>query len=515
MRSRGTASPSGGFPDQAEDATIQPMRLPRPALIALAVAALAALAFVLVLVVGRGGDDGDTAQAPGQATPVAADLTAGRAAWTKGGCAGCHTLQDAGATGTSGPDLDLRRPDEATTARQVRDGGGLMPSFRDTLSESEIEAVSTYVAQVTGDGTDSEHPVVARFVPDGTRVSDCGEEFACLEQAFGNLVYEKGPKAALADFAGEMARNRFVESNCHRIAHAMGAAALAKLDDKVGVAISEGEATCWSGYYHGVLERSFAGVPRRDLARVSRDVCEGNLIRNSTFIAYQCIHGLGHGLMIHTGYDLPVALATCDRLRTDWDQTSCTGGVFMENISSSYGVESKYLRDDDLIYPCNAVAERHKLYCYLMVTSRILQENDYDWRIAAATCRRAEPDWVVTCFQSLGRDASGVSRQDPPKILEICRTAGDMEAQCVFGASRDIVSNDAGGARAKVLCEGAPARMREYCYYGIGWVLGTLHETTATRQGACREVAPAGRYNTACERGATGLRVPAPDAVMS
>ena len=40
------------------------------------------------------------------------------------------------------------------------------------------------------------------------------------------------------------------------------------------------------------------------------------------------VHGLGHGLMIQTGYDLPTALAVCGGLRTRWDHLTCSNGVF-------------------------------------------------------------------------------------------------------------------------------------------------------------------------------------------
>ena len=87
----------------------------------------------------------------------------------------------------------------------------------------------------------------------------------------------------------------------------------------------------------------------------------------------------------------------------------------MENINSSYGFKSPWLRKNDLVYPCNWVKEPHKLYCYLMVTSRILQANGYNWRAAARSATRVERGWVATCFQSFGRDASG-SRQQNPRI---------------------------------------------------------------------------------------------------
>ena len=133
---------------------------------------------------------------------------------------------------------------------------------------------------------------------------------------------------------------------------------------------------------------------------------------------YQCVHGLGHGLMIYTQYDLPLSLKICDGLADRWDQSSCTGGIFMENLQSSLGIVSPWLKKGDPLYPCDIVASRDKLYCYLMVTSRILPVVHYDFRKAAAWCRRAESRWVATCFQSFGRDASGFSVQNPRKIVQ-------------------------------------------------------------------------------------------------
>ena len=65
-------------------------------------------------------------------------------------CKGCHTLKDAGSTGTVGPNLDDLAPDKATVQRQVDNGGGPMPAFKGKLSDAQISAVSTYVASVAG-----------------------------------------------------------------------------------------------------------------------------------------------------------------------------------------------------------------------------------------------------------------------------------------------------------------------------------------------------------------------------
>jgi cytochrome c553 len=449
---------------------------------------------VVGLLAGCGGGDGG-----GEKTTAKSE---GAKVFAEAGCGSCHTFSPAGSSGTVGPNLDDANVSFERAVQQVTNGGGGMPAFKDELSKTEIEAVARYVSgggSAAGSGAGGS--VVGPFRPDDTRLEGCLDT-DCRRQAFGNVAYREGPKAAL-DLFDEKLSEQPIEADCHRIAHTIGAASLEYYDGSVAKALANGRSTCWSGYYHGVVERSFVGASPAELPRRSRAICKDPDIRRTSFLAYQCVHGLGHGLMIHTGYDLPQSLHVCDQLASAWDSDSCEAGVFMENISSSYGVKSQWLRDDDLIYPCDSVAEKYKLYCYLMVTSRILQANGYDWRKTAAMCRNSDEGWVATCFQSLGRDASGNTRQNAPKILELCGLAGDMTGECIYGAARDITSNDASPRRAKGLCEQADERFRAYCYEGIGTIVGGFHAYRQGRREACRAVTT--RYFRDCVRGAVAL----------
>ncbi|HVF76803.1 MAG TPA: hypothetical protein VNA28_00780, partial [Solirubrobacteraceae bacterium] len=314
------------------------------------------------------------------------------------------------------------------------------------------------------------------------------------------LVYNDGPKRALDRLQTTMTTNTAVAADCHRIAHRMGSAALSRFKDKVAQAFIAGSPVCASGYYHGIIERAFLGQPTDRLAIVARQLCSDPSINEQRFLAYQCIHGLGHGLMIYTGYDLPGSLKTCDDLRTGFDRVSCSGGVFMENFNASYGVTSKYLRANDPIYPCNDVAERHKLYCYLLVTANILKLENYDQAKTAKACRRSEAAWVSTCFESFGRDVSGIAGKSASKALASCRLATSNEGDCLYGASREIVNADAAGQRGGRFCSRAPARHRPRCYEGVGSVLASLEPTADELTARCREVG--GRNVKSCLRGA-------------
>jgi outer membrane protein assembly factor BamB len=79
------------------------------------------------------------------------NVAAGRAVF-RSSCASCHTLADAGATGTVGPNLDNLKPSDAAVMRQVTNGGGGMPAFGGQLSRTQITDVSRYVSTVAGRG---------------------------------------------------------------------------------------------------------------------------------------------------------------------------------------------------------------------------------------------------------------------------------------------------------------------------------------------------------------------------
>jgi cytochrome c oxidase subunit 2 len=76
-------------------------------------------------------------------------------------CDSCHTLADAGATGTTGPNLDEVLPD--LSEQQIRESivdpeaeiadgfqPGLMPGYGDTLSAEQVDALVDYLMEVKG-----------------------------------------------------------------------------------------------------------------------------------------------------------------------------------------------------------------------------------------------------------------------------------------------------------------------------------------------------------------------------
>jgi mono/diheme cytochrome c family protein len=81
---------------------------------------------------------------------VEGDPAAGKEVFASAGCGSCHTLSDAGATGTVGPNLDESSVDFAAAQEQITNGGGGMQAYSGTLSEEEIANVAAYVVSARG-----------------------------------------------------------------------------------------------------------------------------------------------------------------------------------------------------------------------------------------------------------------------------------------------------------------------------------------------------------------------------
>lgn len=65
-------------------------------------------------------------------------------------CGSCHTLSDAGTTGKVGPNLDDAKPPKDLVVDRVTNGQGVMPSFKDSLDDQQIQAVADYVSSAAG-----------------------------------------------------------------------------------------------------------------------------------------------------------------------------------------------------------------------------------------------------------------------------------------------------------------------------------------------------------------------------
>lgn len=354
-------------------------------------------------------------------------------------------------------------------------------------------------------------------------LSDVGKQ-SCYKQRLLAELDRSGTRPALDMLEDIAAADRDVVRAAHVYTHAIG---IESYDPErpVSELFSECTELFQSGCYHGLIQAHF--MASGDVTETTvQELCEAfKGTGGDQFLLFQCLHGMGHGLAMLYRYYLPQALEGCDLLGSSWDRESCYGGAFMENIGSATnphhpatelvtepagdGVEPtddeaaatghddgmslteglepfEQLRDDDPHYPCSALDSRYLTACYMMQTSVMLWQTGNDIGKAAELCMDAPEDWRKTCYQSLGRDISAHTLQDPADSLRECRKSPEEYREwCYVGLVKNFVdltaTTDAGFAFcAMIEDEGKPR-----CYEAMGEEIFVLNRSEADRRTAC------------------------------
>ncbi len=248
--------------------------------------------------------------------------------------------------------------------------------------------------------------------------------------------------------------------SCHDSAHEAGRFSYEIYGDE---SFEECSAECHSGCYHGATEAYFKEHGTANLAENLNTLCGDEL---NAFFSHQCVHGIGHGLMAWTSYEIFDALESCNLL--DKRQDSCWTGVFMENIVGGLAKANaeknpgqadhftEYLSDDPH-YPCNhpRLEEKYRSSCYFLQTSRMVQLFGSDFKKVADSCGAAPEVYQRTCFESMGRDIGGTFRGNAAGAIAACASApkGDLRIGCLSGAAQDAFWDPSGAPAALAFCK--------------------------------------------------------------
>jgi hypothetical protein len=165
---------------------------------------------------------------------------------------------------------------------------------------------------------------------------ECGRPFAakqpCVERNLVALIDQAGIGRTMEVLDTLVNVDGDVRQNAHALAHGLGIAAY-RTPETLASTFSACPPTQMSGCYHGVVQGYFLSLARqgRTPGTAELDVmCEPH--RASTFLFFQCAHGVGHGLMAVHDNHVPMSLEACDLASDPFIRQSCYGGVFMENI---------------------------------------------------------------------------------------------------------------------------------------------------------------------------------------
>jgi len=350
----------------------------------------------------------------------------------------------------------------------------------------------------------------------------------CYDGFLVPLVAAHGVRTALGTLNVLGTRDAQLRADGHVYAHAIGIAAGRAGRADVGRAFASCTEIFQSGCYHGVIQAYFEDVRAVDTAAANGLCSSFRSPSADQWLRFQCVHGMGHGLMMVYDHDLPHALAGCDLLSEGWDRESCYGGAFMENVvnatapqHSAHVLHShaaahahgaappfKALDPSDLQYPCSIVAQRYLVACYNMQTSVMLYFTHGDMAATARSCGDAPQPLRPVCYQGMGREVSAWSHQDHHEAIRMCSFASaEYQPWCHVGVVKNFIDLTARPNDGIAYCRSVTgAANRRKCYEAVGEQIGTLRNNPTEREAACGPVAAP--YRDACRYGARLTSVP-------
>jgi len=386
---------------------------------------------------------------------------------------------------------------------------------------------------------------------------------SCRESAMVRIAEARGIATAM----DVVARLDAGDSEGHVLSHMIGIRGFRGVD-AVGESFAECTPIHQSGCYHGVIQAYFGAV-RQAEGHGALDTDQLDALcgpyrgpDGDRWLLFQCLHGLGHGVMLVHDNHLPHALESCDLLSAQWDREVCYGGAFMENamtVTSPHHAHVALMTDDaaagtahddhgghaehaehagherpghhahghhqhdhhqgagagdfpamdveDLQYPCSALHSRYQLACYDMQTALMLHLLDGDIAAVAAACRDA-PEAILRalCHRSLGRDINAIAHGVHQESAGLCALAATEDRpSCHVGVVKNVIDVTADAASGVDYCSLVPAGPEaQACHRAIGEQTVMLMPDPAERVRFCEALGDPARHTCLEGAGQTG-----------
>lgn len=195
--------------------------------------------------------------------------------------------------------------------------------------------------------------------------------FDQLKKYFTDLANQKGAKQAFEVLKTE---NLPPNTDLHLLGHVVGDV-LYKQQGIAGIRICTEEFR--NACSHSVVVGLFSEKGEAALPQITQ-ACKQAPGGGGAYT--MCFHGLGHGILAYTDYDLEKAISICQKTGGQAESAQCTSGTIMEIISGGdhdkplwSRQRQKYLSKDNPFYPCSAdfMPEVGKHLCYNYLTPHL------------------------------------------------------------------------------------------------------------------------------------------------
>ena len=290
--------------------------------------------------------------------------------------------------------------------------------------------------------------------------SESASSLRALKERWKNSIQKDGAEDSYTAFKSEASKLDSVSA--HAESHAFGEA----LYELKGL---EGLSTCDSsfefGCYHSffglaVSAEGIGTLPKFDQACKTK-YGDRNL---------PCQHGIGHGILVYTDYNLVKALELCETIST-LPTGGCSSGVFMEyNFHSmAENADGSYLREksENLYEPCDTLPTRFQASCYVEQVQWWQGIEKGDFKIIGHLCAAlpVHSDVYEACYHGVGNYGATQVSSEFEGTIKICALMPneESEALCHEGASWLIRGQEGKEQDAHKLCDVLHEPYRSSC----------------------------------------------------
>jgi hypothetical protein len=318
-------------------------------------------------------------------------------------------------------------------------------------------------------------------------------------EALTDIAKTEGEDVVIGTFDEVLSKYSSSGNYCHEQAHHF-ALFLYTYTGNFSRAMSIASLKCGGAVYHGLVEShlSRAAFNKNDTQDIDvTQICPDDPRNPHSLARYECLHGLGHGLMAFHDYDVFAAAKNCEQLEPGLEQKSCFNGVFMENVER-YDSGNGIFDDDDIFYPCTVVSSIQAPACYGYHVAYLLKKNRHQFQETLKECDKIVPaEFIKDCYRGVGIQLLPITVKSPSLSISMCQI-GDPEYRIYcFRGVVVVVADQQGTEKGFQLCTLYPNEFKMDCYERMGmWVL-LLSPDREVREKECSR-AESPQYFEAC-----------------
>jgi len=331
-------------------------------------------------------------------------------------------------------------------------------------------------------------------------LSECGLDKHCLVEEIRNMSKYQDEQELLEIISLTMDSYETLGIWCHHQGHHIGEFLLGYYNGDLNVALSNIDRKCDSSLYHGVIENFLQQKvilgntePENIEVSTSCDIVEDRLTK------LECAHGMGHGLVKVSDFNLEWSANRCDEFSLLELKQVCYRGVFMENIVALQ--DGKGVFDEDDPYSiCDTLEDRHAQVCYQYHVEQIAS---FTPGTVFDACDKIEPESLIKyCYMGVKPYLFSASSYKYQNIVSECSKGNpDYQTYCYIGIVIGL-ADWKGSEEGITFCKAIPEGFKSDCYDYLGKI---IHDVSPDRveeacskaesinyQNICRDAIPEG-----------------------